>query len=252
MSGNYRLVATQAGDLVKWETSVNIIDRAGQSILQIRRDTFPNASITSARAQSVYEWVLSLAATELNPTERDQRLVKFCRAIVPKAKAEELEALFADAGVAGVSDPGRRVAFDSRKFHGQVITHGQKLFLQGNFFHAVFECAKAYNKAVQERSRNTKDGEGLMLEVWGCEKGVLKVTPCLSETDRNVQDGIKFLSAGLMRAIRNPTAHEPAIQWPISEHDCLDILSLVSFLFRKFDDAVYVPRAEGPISMTPR
>jgi uncharacterized protein (TIGR02391 family) len=83
----------------------------------------------------------------------------------------------------------------------------------------------------------------LMLEAWGCEKGTLKVTRCESDTDRNVQDGIKFLSAGLMRAIRNPTAHEPAIDWPISEEDCLDILSFVSFLFRKLDDAVSVPKS---------
>ena len=46
-----------------------------------------------------------------------------------------------------------------------------------------------------------------MLDVWGPENGVLKVTQCLSETDKNVQNGIKFLSSGLMQAIRNPTAH---------------------------------------------
>ena len=64
----------------------------------------------------------------------------------------------------------------------------------------------------------------------------------MNETDRNVQDGIKFLSAGLMRAIRNPTAHEPAVDWPIAEVDSLDIMSFISFLFRKLDDAVNVPR----------
>lgn len=80
-----------------------------------------------------------------------------------------------------------------------------------------------------------------MLEVWGCDNGVLKVTGCTSDTDRNVQDGIKFLSAGLMQAIRNPTAHEPATDWPISKEDCLDILSFISFLLRKLDEAVYFP-----------
>ena len=78
-----------------------------------------------------------------------------------------------------------------------------------------------------------------MLEVWGCDKGVLKITSCASQTDTDVQDGIKFLSAGLMQAIRNPTAHEPAILWPINKQDCLDVLSLISFLFRQLDKAVY-------------
>ena len=43
----------------------------------------------------------------------------------------------------------------------------------------------------------------------------------------------------LMQAIRNPTAHEPAVDWPISKVDCLDILRFLSFRFRKLDEATY-------------
>jgi uncharacterized protein (TIGR02391 family) len=77
-----------------------------------------------------------------------------------------------------------------------------------------------------------------MLDVWRPE-GVLKITKCVTETDKNVQDGIKFLSAGLMQAIRNPTAHEPALDWPIIKEDCLDLLSFLSFLLRQLDATVY-------------
>ena len=80
-----------------------------------------------------------------------------------------------------------------------------------------------------------------MFSAWNPQNGVLKVNACTSETDRNVQDGIKFLSVGLMSLIRNPTAHEPALQWPIDEQDAIDILSLVSFLLRQYDKAVYSP-----------
>lgn len=48
-----------------------------------------------------------------------------------------------------------------------------------------------------------------------------------------------FLTSGLMSAVRNPTAHEPALEWSISENDCLDILSFISFLFRQLDKAIY-------------
>lgn len=61
----------------------------------------------------------------------------------------------------------------------------------------------------------------------------------MSEIDRNVQEGVKFLSSGLMQAIRNPTTHEPAITWPISKQDCLDILSIISLLFGQLDSAQY-------------
>jgi uncharacterized protein (TIGR02391 family) len=243
MGANYRLVATQVGELVKWNSSVNEIGRAASAILRITRDSFPNDSITSIRAQHVHDWVLSIGRAEMEAEERDRRLVQFCRAIIGSDQTEALETILrnAEVGTRAV-DEGRRTAFETRQFHPEVVRHSQRLFLQGNYFHAVFESAKVYNKLVREKTQNDKDGESLMLEVWGCEKGVLKVTRCETDTDRNVQDGIKFLSAGLMRAIRNPTAHEPAVDWPISQEDCLDVLSFVSFLFRKLDEAVFVPK----------
>lgn len=84
-----------------------------------------------------------------------------------------------------------------------------------------------------------------MMEAWNPEKGALKITKCETETDKNVQEGIGFLSAGLMRAVRNPTAHEPAHEWPISEDECLDILSFISFLLKKLDQAVYYKGTTG-------
>ena len=48
-----------------------------------------------------------------------------------------------------------------------------------------------------------------------------------------------------MSAIRNPTAHEPALHWPISEQDAADILSLVSFLLRQYDKAEGYDKTEA-------
>ncbi|MBY0277848.1 TIGR02391 family protein [Candidatus Binatia bacterium] len=245
MSANYRLVATQVGDLLKWDVSQNEIGRAATALFRFARETFPNDAISSVRARSVYEWILSLAKQRLDETERDRLLVTFCRAITPEQHRAALEQILkdADVGTAAVDAEARKV-FSARGFHPQVVRHSERLFLQGNYFHAVFESAKAYNKSVREKARTDKDGQALMLEVWGW-RGVLKITRCETETDRNVQDGVKFLSAGLMQAIRNPTSHEPALDWPISRTDCLDILSFLSFLFRKVDDAVFVAQSGG-------
>lgn len=51
---NYRLIATQIGDLLKYQTSVNEIDRIGQSILRVSKENFPNPAITSVRAKTLY------------------------------------------------------------------------------------------------------------------------------------------------------------------------------------------------------
>lgn len=237
---NYRLIAVKVGDLLKYDATVNEIGRVADSIFRFPREDFPHESITSVRAQRIYDWLLTLAKQKMNPEERDRLLVAFCRAVAPEQHRMQVERILAEADVSPLAiNKEAFEVFAAREFHPDVVTHSRNLFVQGNYFHAVFEAAKAYNKRVREKAQSPLDGQPLMLSVWGCEKGVLKVTACQSDTDRNVQDGIKFLSAGLMQAIRNPTAHEPAVDWPISKKDCLDILSFVSFLFRKIDDAVY-------------
>lgn len=244
---NYRLVAVQVGDLLKYSTSVNEISRIAEAIFSFQREEFPNPSITSQRAQLIYDWILTLAKQRMHPHKQDELLVQFCRSLAPSDLREEVDQILKNAGI--VTHSSREIEdealFRSRNFHPEIVKHCRKLFLQGNYFHAVFEAAKVYNALVKEKARSNKDGAALMLEVWGCDKGVLKITFCSSQTDRDVQNGIKFLSAGLMQAIRNPTAHEPALHWPINKQDCLDILSFVSFLFRQLDKAVYYNPRKG-------
>lgn len=236
---NFRLIATQIGDFLKYSTSVNEIDRIGQSILKIPKENFPNQSITSVRAATVYDWILSLGRASLENTERVKRLVKFCLEITPEDDKSRIIAFLEKNGCPyNLLHKDSFDEFTKRNFHPEIVKHSQKLFIQGNFFHAVFESTKSYNKDVKEKALSEKDGQPLMLSVWGCD-GVLKVTPCATQTDKDYQDGIKFISGGLMSAIRNPTAHEPAITWPISKQDCLDILSLISFLYRQLDKATY-------------
>ncbi|MCE6989543.1 TIGR02391 family protein [Dyadobacter sp. CY323] len=237
---NFCNLATQVGDVLKWTTSFNEIDRLGQAILKVSKENYPNQATTSVRAQAIYDWILSLGRMELDPTERMKRLIDFVLDLTPGEEKHKMMQLLEKNGC-----PYNLVYKDSlneflnRQFHPEVVKHSRKLFIETNYFHAVFEAVKAYNKDVKEKALSDKDGQPLMLSVWGCDSGVLKITNCQTQTEKDFQDGIKFISGGLMSAIRNPTAHEPAITWPISKQDCLDILSLVSFLYRQLDKATY-------------
>lgn len=236
---NYRMIAIQAGDALKSSTTMNEIDRAAQSVFSFGCDTFPNESITSVRAKKIHDWVMSLARQSMTEPERDEQLIRFLELL---AASDEDRSLIAEmlrkTGLQKQNLKKRRIFYE-RSFHPEICRHCSELFYEGHYFHAVFEAAKIYHKTVQIKSKIEKDGQALMLHVWNPEKGTLKVTRCESETDRNVQEGLGFLSAGLMRAVRNPTAHEPAHEWPISEQDCLEILGFISFLMRKCDEAVY-------------
>jgi uncharacterized protein (TIGR02391 family) len=136
------------------------------------------------------------------------------------------------------SIPENEKIFDERKFHHKIIQHARKLFVEGNYFHAVFECCKVYDKEVSQKSRIQDHGAGLMSKAFSLS-GPLKLNTQRTETERNEQEGVMHLSRGIMSAIRNPQAHEPALDWPISREDALDLLSFLSFLFRKLDNAVY-------------
>ncbi len=232
---NYKLIATQFGELIKWDVSMNEIGRAAGAIFHFQLETFPNKSITSERASYVYGWILTLAKQEMSNEERNALLIKFCRQLISEDAHLALDKILADGGVGSSSELGE---FMSRKFHRAIHEHSRQLYRDGYYFHAVSEACKAYNNMVKDKAQETKDGHKLMMSVWGPE-GVLKITPCKSDTDRNVQNGIKFLSAGLVQAIRNPTAHETAAGWPIEKADCLDILSFISFLLNKLDSATY-------------
>ena len=128
--------------------------------------------------------------------------------------------------------------FDSRELHPEVRKHSRLLFLEGHHFHAVFECCKAFGKCVQEKSGIEKHGSELMSAALST-RGPLKLNTQQTETGRNEQEGLMHLSMGLMRAVRNPESHEPELDWPITREDALDILSLISYLYRQLDKAVF-------------
>lgn len=54
------------------------------------------------------------------------------------------------------------------------------------------------------------------------------------EATKGVAERIRLL-IGLFGAVRNPLAHAPKTNWPMSEQDALDILTLVSLIHRKLD-----------------
>ncbi len=234
-----RLIATQIGDRLKYDTSVNEINRIGQSTLKVAKETFSNDSITSVRAKEIYSWIMTLGKTSMNSDERTKRIVKFCLELAPDSQQGEISQFLVDNGCdRNIVNKDSINDFHARNYHPEIIKHSKKLFLQQNYFHSVFESAKAFNNSVKSKAQSDKDGQDLMMAVFSLN-GVLKFNSGQTKTERNVQDGVKFLSSGLMRAVRNPTAHEPALDWPINKQECLDFLSMISFLYYQLDKSTY-------------
>lgn len=137
-----------------------------------------------------------------------------------------------------------------RHLHQNVQDASQTDYEKKDFYRAFEETIKRYISEVRKKSGSVNSSDsGMMGEVFGKGK-VLKVASRYKKTDgstftpstiENIEEGQKFLSMGILSGARNPVAHEEIIQLKDSklftEKDCLDVLSLLSHLFRRLDDA---------------
>ncbi len=130
--------------------------------------------------------------------------------------------------------------FHLRGFHPEVVEHAREQFHASHYFDAVDECCKAFAKYVGSKSKLDKHGSELMGAALSL-KGPLKLNSQQTETERNEQDGLMHLCMGLMKGIRNPEEHEPQKDLRLGKEDALDILSFISYLYRKIDKTTYFP-----------
>lgn len=251
---NYKLIANQLCDLLKNDITTNEIDRIANSVFNFDIDhcQTENTNLTQSTSIQIYDWILSLANQRISDDEKNSLLKIFLSLIVPQNKIDKVQEILSHADVnISLDDVDLVKEFYSRNFHFEIYRHSFDLFKKENYPHAVFEAMKVYEKLVKEKTKSNKDGQELMMSVWDGENGILKLKDCQTESEINFHEGIKFLSAGLIRLVRNPIAHEPAIDWPISKEECFVLLSIISFLLKFLDKAIVLSQNndfKNPIS----
>lgn len=126
----------------------------------------------------------------------------------------------------------------TRKIHPDVLRFCRAELLHDNYFHAVFEAAKSVADKIREKTGLTGDGARLVDEAFGGEKPILAFNTLRTEVERSEHTGLMNLIKGLFGVFRNTTAHAPKIKWLINEQDAIDMLTLVSLIHRRLDQAV--------------
>ncbi len=137
-----------------------------------------------------------------------------------------------------------RRALNERRVHADVLKFCREELLQDNYLHAVFEATKSIADKIRERTGLVTDGVDLVEKTFSVGSPILAINTLQSETEESEQKGFANLLKGVFGTFRNVTAHAPKIRWPIEEQDALDLLTIVSYLHRRLDRAVKVPR--GP------
>jgi uncharacterized protein (TIGR02391 family) len=130
-------------------------------------------------------------------------------------------------------------ALSSRSVHKDVLRFCRAELLDENYFHAVFEAMKSIAAKIRTLSGLQSDGADLVQQAFGQSQSgpLLAINQLVTETDKGEQRGFTNLLTGLFGTIRNPLAHNPKVEWDMSEQDALDTLTMASLIHRKLDKA---------------
>lgn len=122
-----------------------------------------------------------------------------------------------------------------RNAHQEIFKYCKTELVDKNYFHAVFESCKGLFARIRQLSLVNTDGKELVQYVFN--HPVLIINSYTSKQEKDEQRGFEATLEGLCNMFRNPEAHQPKIEWPVSEQDALEILSLISYCHRRLDNA---------------
>lgn len=130
-------------------------------------------------------------------------------------------------------------ALSNRNVHAEVLRFCKAELLEENYFHAVFEAMKSIAAKIRTLSGLQSDGADLVQQAFGQSRSgpLLAINPLTTDTEKGEQRGFANLLVGLFGTVRNPLAHNPKIEWEMSEQDALDILTMASLIHRKLEKA---------------
>ena len=98
------------------------------------------------------------------------------------------------------------------------------------------EANKGLFQRIRDLSDIHTDGISLIEQVFSSNP-ILIINNYQSSSEKNEHSGFCNLLKGLCAIFRNPTAHEPKIDWNMSEQDTLEILGIISYCHRRLDNA---------------
>ncbi|MFD9666726.1 TIGR02391 family protein [Rhodococcus sp. NPDC059968] len=127
-----------------------------------------------------------------------------------------------------------------RRVHPRVLEYTSLEVLKKNNFHACLEACKSVFDQLRDLTGLTGDGAKLVDACLSLGKSgvpMLAINELNSVTERDEQTGLANLVKGLNGLFRNPVAHDPRLKREISNDELLDIMTTVSMVHRRLDDA---------------
>jgi uncharacterized protein (TIGR02391 family) len=150
-------------------------------------------------------------------------------AVALKEKASRLQDI--DLRVKGFKNK-----LEQRNVHSAIVAYCRAELIADNYFHAVLEANKGLFQRIRDISGVDTDGNTLIEQVFSSNPVVI-INNFITPSEKNEHTGFCNLLKGLCSMFRNTLAHEPKIEWPMSEQDALEVLSIISYCHRRLDHA---------------
>ncbi|WP_396912836.1 TIGR02391 family protein [Mycolicibacterium sp.] len=199
--------------------------RDGRPILAVitaamKPDTIWDRQAKAVVARDELTQVLSLSGYRVREDGRIGSATKAATASEASARSERLRSRLTELGA-----------------HPEVVRHCRAELLRTDCYEAVFEAVKGLGARLREKSGLDEDGRPLVQTTLRGKPPRVLITDCSTVTERNEQEGVALLAEGIFAAFRNPAAHEPRLEWEVSEQDALDVLGTLSMIHRRLDAA---------------
>jgi uncharacterized protein (TIGR02391 family) len=143
-----------------------------------------------------------------------------------------------------------------RHLHHEIKDDVLEYYKNKQYGHAADQGVKLYAEKLRDLSGKDVDGVDLANLFTFANSGKqitrypeIQISDLKTESSMNIQEGQSFLTRGLIKGFRNPINHAPMsriVPSLISEVDCLNVLSLVSYLSTRLDNAKAHRMSENP------
>jgi len=123
------------------------------------------------------------------------------------------------------------VIFDKMQFHPKIVEVSGSLFKSRHYAPAILQAFIAVNSFARQKTGLSLDGKQLMAQAFSETDPVIRLNQLRTQSDKNEQEGFKFLFMGAMVGIRNPKAHDNIVQ--TDPFRTLEYIGLASLLMKR-------------------
>lgn len=138
-----------------------------------------------------------------------------------------------------------------RHLHDRLRSTVKSYYENAQYGEAAQQGCLDYLQFLRDMTGSSEDGRKLVDPIFTHNKTSnppklpnIQITALSTESEENIQEGHSHLSRGLVVGFRNPIQHAPMytmVPDKFTEMDCLNILSLISYLMTRVDGATINP-----------